>query len=77
MQRATDAQLMEAFAALGLPKFLRVMPAQWRTVLETAIALRGDRSASLPAPPQTLWREAIDVSTWLIDDAHQLIDRAS
>jgi hypothetical protein len=56
---------------------LGVVPAQWRVVVETAIALRADRSASLPAPPQTLWSDAIDVSTWLIDDAHQLVDRAS
>ena len=51
---------------------LDVAPAQWHVVLETAMALRVDKNASLPAPPVTLWRDAIDLSAWLIDDARRL-----
>jgi nucleotidyltransferase-like protein len=53
---------------------LEVAPAQWHVVVETAIALRADRSAGLPVSPETLWHDAIDLSTWFIDDAHRLVD---
>jgi hypothetical protein len=55
---------------------LDVAPAQWRTVLECALALRNDRGAPLPAPVGALWRDAIDLSSWLVDDAHRLVTRA-
>jgi hypothetical protein len=42
MQRATDAQLMEAFTALGLPKFLRTMPAAWRSQMAAHVRRLGD-----------------------------------
>jgi hypothetical protein len=53
---------------------LDVAPMQWRTVLEVALALRNDQGAPLPASVDTLWRDAIDLSTWLIDDARRLVD---
>ena len=56
---------------------LEVAPAEWRAVLETALALRVDRNAPLPATTDTLWRDAIDLSAWFIADAHRLADTAS
>lgn len=52
---------------------LGVAPQQWHTVLETAVALRADEDAPLPASPDVLWRDAIDLSTWLTEDAHRLV----
>ena len=51
-----------------------VAPPQWHVVLDAAIALRADRDARLPAPADALWRDAIKVSTWFIDDAHRLVN---
>jgi hypothetical protein len=42
MQRATDAQLTEAFTALGLPKFLRAMPPAWRSQMAARVRRLGD-----------------------------------
>jgi hypothetical protein len=50
-----------------------VAPAKWRPALEAALALRADRSAALPAAPDALWRDAIDLSAWFIADAHRLV----
>ena len=48
---------------------IAVAPSQWHVVFDVAMALRADRHAWLPSPPDVLWRVAIDVSVWLIDDA--------
>jgi hypothetical protein len=53
---------------------LEVSPTRWHGVLEAAIALRADRQAHVPAPPDVLWRDALDLSAWLIEDAHRLIE---
>ena len=52
---------------------IEVSPSPWHVVLDAAIALRADTGAPLPAPPDVLWRTAIDLSAWLIDDAHRLV----
>jgi hypothetical protein len=55
MKRATDAELTEAFVALGLPVFLRTMPAKWRSELSARLRqrlespARGDLEAALKA----------------------------
>jgi hypothetical protein len=53
---------------------LEVAPTQWHAVVTAAIALRADRQAPLPAPPDVLWRDALDISAWLIEDAHRLVE---
>lgn len=53
---------------------LDVAPAQWHVVLETALALRADPSARLPVSSESLWHDAVDLSAWLVDDAHRLVD---
>ena len=53
---------------------LEVVPTQWHVVVKAAMALRADRQAPLPAPPDVLWRDALDLSAWLIEDAHRLIE---
>jgi hypothetical protein len=50
---------------------LDVAPAEWHPTLETALRLRVDRRAALPAAPGTLWRDAIELSAWFIADAHR------
>jgi aminoglycoside adenylyltransferase-like protein len=52
---------------------LEVAPAQWHVVLEAAMALRADGEAALPASADSLWSEAVDLSEWLIEDAHRLV----
>jgi hypothetical protein len=52
---------------------LDIAPPQFHAVLDTALALRVDRRAPLRAPVDTLWHDAIDLSTWLIEDAHRLV----
>ena len=52
---------------------IELSPSQWHVVLDAAMALRADSQAPLPAPPDVLWRAAIDLSAWLIDDAHRLV----
>jgi hypothetical protein len=42
MQRATNAQLLEAFTALGLPKFLQTMPPAWRSQMAARVRRLGD-----------------------------------
>jgi hypothetical protein len=56
---------------------IEVAPPQWQVVLDAAMALRADRQARLPVPPDVLWRSAIDLSAWLIDDAHRLVDEVA
>ena len=53
---------------------LEVAPEQWHVVVRAAMALRKDRHAPLPAPLDVLWRDALELSAWLIDDAHRLFD---
>ena len=53
---------------------LEVAPPQWHGVVRAAMALRADRQAPLPAPLDELWRDAVDLSAWLIADAHRLVD---
>jgi hypothetical protein len=55
---------------------LEIVPAELRTALGAALALREDRSTTLPAAPEALWRDAIDLSTWCIADARRLAHRA-
>jgi hypothetical protein len=51
---------------------LVVAPPQWHVVLETALALRTRADAPLPAAVDVLWRDAIELSAWLIEDARLL-----
>ena len=53
---------------------IEVAPRHSGAVLEAAIALRVDKQAPLPSPPEVLWRDAIDLSAWLIVDAHRLLN---
>jgi hypothetical protein len=53
---------------------LEVAPAGWRRAIETALALRADRSAVLPAAAAALWRDGIDLAEWFIADAHRLAE---
>ena len=53
---------------------LEVAPPQWQGVVRAAMALRADHRAPLPAPLDELWRDAVDLSAWLIADAHRLAD---
>jgi hypothetical protein len=48
---------------------LEVAPPQWHGVVRAAMALRADRQAPLPASLDELWRDALDLSAWLIADA--------
>jgi hypothetical protein len=58
----------------GAGRYAReVAPTQWRVVIDAALALRADTSAPLPASVDRLWRDAIDVSAWFIDDAHRMM----
>jgi hypothetical protein len=58
----------------GAGRYAReVAPTQWRVVLDAALALRDDMKAPLPAPIDQLWRDAIDLSAWFIDDAHRVM----
>jgi len=52
---------------------LELADERWHRVIETAVALRADRAAPLPAPPNQLRRDAVELVTWLIDDATELI----
>jgi hypothetical protein len=54
---------------------LGVAPPQWHVALETALALRTRSDAPLPAAVELLWRDAIDLSAWLMEDARHLIAR--
>jgi predicted nucleotidyltransferase len=64
---------LEVTSKTGAGRYaLGVAPAQWHTVLDTAAALRADRAAPLPAPPDELWRDAIDCAAWFIADAQRL-----
>jgi hypothetical protein len=65
---------LEVTSKTGAGRYaLDVAPAQWHVVLEAAVALRADRDAALPAPPDVLWRDAIDCSAWFIEDAQTLV----
>jgi hypothetical protein len=51
---------------------LAVADGRWHPVLETAIALRADRTAPLPSSPEHLRDEAVALCEWLLADAHRL-----
>jgi hypothetical protein len=51
---------------------LAVADPRWRQVIETAIALRADTAAPLPASPDRLRDDGVALSEWLIADAHRL-----
>jgi hypothetical protein len=51
---------------------LDVVDQRWHPVIETAIALRADPSALLRLSPERARDQAIEVATWLIEDAHRL-----
>ncbi len=53
---------------------LEVAPEPWHVVVRSAMALRADRQAPLPAPLHVLWRDALDLAAWLIEDAHRLVE---
>ena len=53
---------------------LGVVDRRWHPVIEVAIALRTNQSAPLPHSVEALHRDAAEVSAWLIDDAHRLIN---
>jgi len=53
---------------------LSVVDSGWHTLINTAIALRADRSAPLPMPVQALHRDAADLTAWLIEDARAQLD---
>jgi hypothetical protein len=66
---------LEVTSKTGAGRYaLAVVPAEWHAVVRAAMALREDRQAPLPAPPDVLWRDALDHSAWLIDDAHRLME---
>jgi hypothetical protein len=66
---------LEVTSKTGAGRYaLEVVPMQWHIVVRAAMALRADRQAQLPAPPDVLWRDALDLSAWLIEDAHRLIE---
>jgi hypothetical protein len=54
---------------------LEVSPQKWHDVLAAALSLRADQRASLAVPVDALWRDAIDLAAWLIEDAHRLVHR--
>jgi len=51
---------------------LDVVDRRWHPVIETAISLRADSAAALRLGPEQARDQAVDVATWLIDDAHRL-----
>jgi hypothetical protein len=51
---------------------LGVVERRWHPVIHTAIALRGDRAAALRLSPEQARDQAVELATWLIDDAHRL-----
>jgi hypothetical protein len=51
---------------------LDVVDPQWHSVIRAAIALRADRAAVLQLRPEEMRDQAIELATWLIDDAHRL-----
>jgi hypothetical protein len=53
---------------------LGVVDSRWHEVIETAIALRAAQDAPLPRSPKALCQDAVDLSTWLIEDAHRRIE---
>jgi hypothetical protein len=66
---------LEVTSKTGAGRYaLDVVPARWHEVVRTAMALRVDRAADLPAPPEVLWRDGLDLAAWLIDDAHRLVE---
>jgi hypothetical protein len=48
---------------------LEISDKRWHPVIESAIALRRDRDAPLPLDPEELRASAVDLATWLINDA--------
>ncbi len=50
---------------------LDVVDQRWHPVIRTAIALRADRTAALELSPEGAREQAVEVATWLIDDAHR------
>jgi hypothetical protein len=52
---------------------LAVADRRWHQVVETAIALRADPTAQLPASPGRLRDDAVLLGEWLIDDARRLV----
>lgn len=66
---------LEVTSKTGAGRYaLGLVADQWRPVIETSIALRADRAAALPLSVHELRRDAVDLVTWLIDDAHRLAD---
>jgi hypothetical protein len=53
---------------------LGVVDSRWHPALDAAIALRSDQRAPLPRSVDSLHQDAAELSAWLIDDAHRLID---
>lgn len=53
---------------------LGIVDERWHPVLETSLELRADRAAPLPAPPEMLRDRAIELSEWLVADAHRIAD---
>lgn len=73
-ERPSGPQL-EVTSKTGAGEYaLGVVDPRWHAVIRAAIALRADQGAPVPLPVETLHRDAADVSTWLIDDAHHLVD---
>lgn len=54
---------------------LGVVDDRWHPVVEVALALRSDRSTTLPMSVEALHAEAAEVSAWLIEDAHRPVER--
>jgi hypothetical protein len=53
---------------------LDIAPERWHMVVRVAMALRADRHAPLTAPLDVIWADALDLSAWLIEDAHRLVE---
>jgi hypothetical protein len=51
---------------------LRVVDPRWHPVIHAAIALRADRAAPLQLRPEEMQHQAVELATWLIDDAQRL-----
>jgi hypothetical protein len=54
---------------------LETVDHRWHPVIESCIALRQDRSTPLTLHPDRLRRDAVDLVTWLIDDAQRTAGR--
>ena len=64
---------LEVTSKTGAGRYaLDIVQSSWHPVIRTAIALRANQQAPLTQSPDELWRDGLDLATWLIDDAHRI-----